>query len=266
MQIRLAVNGAGGRMGRRIVALASETGDFRLVAALERPDHPQIGQDAGELAGVGPLGVALSPEPAGAADVMIDFSLPEGAMRALDVCTSTKTALVTGTTGLNDEQAHKLEHAARTIAIVHETNMSVGMNVLFTLVGQVAQLLGEQYDIEITEAHHRFKKDAPSGSARTLAHRICQAMNWGFPGAMVHGRSGPDALRQPGTIGMHALRAGDITGLHSVIYSTLGETLTLSHTAHSRDTFVHGALRAARWVKGRPAGLYGMAEVLGLPS
>jgi 4-hydroxy-tetrahydrodipicolinate reductase len=266
MQTRLAINGAAGRMGQRIVALACETGDFEIVAALERPDHPQLGRDAGELAGVGLLGVVLSAKPGVAADVMIDFSLPEGAMRALDVCTGTKTALVTGTTGLNDEHARRLEQAAKVIAIVHETNMSVGMNVLFTLVGQVAQLLGEQYDIEITEAHHRFKKDAPSGSARTLARRICQAMNWDFPGAMVHGRSGPDALRQPGTIGMHALRAGDITGFHSVIYSTLGETVTLSHTAHSRDTFVHGALRAARWVKGRPAGLYGMAEVLGLPS
>jgi len=264
MRMRLVINGAAGRMGRRIVALAHDCGDFEVVAALERRDHPQIGQDAGQLAGVGPLGVAIAADFDGPAEVMIDFSLPEGVMRAVEICMRTKTALVTGTTGLDETQAGQIQKAAETIAIVQENNMSVGMNVLFRLVAEAAQLLGEQYDIEITEAHHRFKKDAPSGSAKTLAGRICQATGRDFPGCLVHGRSGPDALRQPGTIGMHAIRAGDITGVHSVIYSTLGETVTLGHTAHSRDTFVQGALRAARWVAGRSPGLYGMAQVLGI--
>jgi 4-hydroxy-tetrahydrodipicolinate reductase len=142
--------------------------------------------------------------------------------------------------------------------------MSVGMNVLFFLAGKVAAMLGEEYDIEIIEQHHRFKKDAPSGSALTLAESICKATGRDFPVCLTHGRSGKDALRQKGTIGMHAIRAGDITGEHEVIFSTLGETVTLSHSAHSRDTFARGALRAAEWLVGKKPALYSMADVLGI--
>jgi len=138
------------------------------------------------------------------------------------------------------------------------------MNVLFDLVGKVAQMLGEEYDIEIIEQHHRFKKDAPSGTALTLAEKIYSVTGRDWPGALTHGRSGMDSLRQKGTIGIHAVRAGDITGIHSVIYSTLGETLTLTHTAHSRDTFARGALQAAKWLVGKEPGLYSMADALGL--
>ena len=138
------------------------------------------------------------------------------------------------------------------------------MNVLFSLVGKVAQMLGAEYDTEIIEQHHRFKKDAPSGSALTLAENICKATGKKFPDSLVYGRSGKDALRQEGTIGMHAVRGGDITGVHSVIFSTLGETVTLNHTAHSPDTFAYGALRAAKWLIGKKPGLYSMADVLGI--
>jgi 4-hydroxy-tetrahydrodipicolinate reductase len=142
--------------------------------------------------------------------------------------------------------------------------MSVGMNTLFALVGKAASMLGPDYDIEIVEQHHRFKKDAPSGSALTLAENIAQATNRQFPDCLTHGRNGKDALREKGKIGMHAVRAGDIVGIHSVIFSTLGETVTLNHTAHSRDTFVRGALRAAGWLINKKPGLYSMADVLGL--
>jgi 4-hydroxy-tetrahydrodipicolinate reductase len=142
--------------------------------------------------------------------------------------------------------------------------MSVGMNVLFALVGKVATMLGEAYDIEIVEQHHRFKKDAPSGSALTLAQRICEATGRDHPDSLTYGRSGKDAQRQGKTIGMHAVRAGDITGIHSIIYGTLGETITLNHTANSRDTFVRGALRAAAWLLDKQPGLHSMADVLGI--
>jgi 4-hydroxy-tetrahydrodipicolinate reductase len=142
--------------------------------------------------------------------------------------------------------------------------MSVGMNVLFSLVGKVAAMLGDEYDTEIIEQHHRFKKDAPSGSALTLAENICKATGKKFPDCLINGRSGKDTLRQKGTIGVHAVRGGDITGIHSVVFSTLGETVTLNHTAHSRDTFVIGALRAAQWLVGKKPGLYSMADVLGI--
>ena len=142
--------------------------------------------------------------------------------------------------------------------------MSVGMNVLFSLVGKVAAMLGDGYDIEIIEQHHRFKKDAPSGSSLTLAENICKATERGFPDSLVHGREGKEALRQEGSIGMHAIRAWDITGVHSVIFGTLGEKITLNHTAHSRDTFARGALRAAKWLIGKKPALYSMADVLGI--
>jgi 4-hydroxy-tetrahydrodipicolinate reductase len=165
---------------------------------------------------------------------------------------------------LSDSQHKKIIEAYTKIPVVYGTNMSVGMNVLFNLVGKAAAMLGEDYDIEIVEQHHRFKKDAPSGSALTLAENICKATGRDFPGSLVNGRSGGDEVRQKGTIGMHAVRAGDITGIHSVMFGTLGEKVTLSHTAHSRNTFASGALRAAEWLVGKKSGKYSMADVLGI--
>jgi 4-hydroxy-tetrahydrodipicolinate reductase len=171
---------------------------------------------------------------------------------------------VIGTTGLTAEQQEALKTAGSKIPVLYSTNMSVGMNVLFNLVGKAAAMLGEDYDIEIVEEHHRFKKDAPSGSALTLAQNICKATNRPYPNSLIHGRSGKEALRKKGEIGMHAVRAGDITGIHTVIYGALGDTITFNHTAHSRDIFVRGALRAAEWLQGKPAALYSMADVLGI--
>jgi 4-hydroxy-tetrahydrodipicolinate reductase len=264
MKSRLAVIGAAGRMGRRIITLALESGQFDIVVAIDRENHPDLGKDAGSLAGVAALNVPLSDTYTAKADVAIDFSLPEAADKTLRLCTENRLPLVLGTTGLDHQQRAAVEKAAQSIPLVFATNMSLGMNMLFSLVGKVAAILGEDYDIEIVEEHHRFKKDAPSGSALTLAEKICEATDRDCPGCLTHGRSGKEALRQKGTIGMHAIRAGDIAGIHSVIYSTIGETITLNHTAHSRDTFVQGALRAAKWLIGKQPGLYSMTDVLGI--
>jgi 4-hydroxy-tetrahydrodipicolinate reductase len=264
MKPTLVVHGAAGRMGRRILALAAEERLFEIVGAVDYANHPDAGKDAGGLAGISQLGIVLGSEFPQKASVVIDFSLPQAAAQTIAWCQKSGTALVMGTTGLEKAQMDLLASAAKKIAIVQATNMSLGMNLLFSLVGKVAAALGQDYDIEITEAHHRFKKDAPSGSALSLAKSICEATSRDYPGCLVHGREGKDVQRQAGTIGMHAIRAGDIVGKHSIIYGTQGETITISHDAHSRDTFAHGALRAAKWAVNQKPGLYTMLDVLGL--
>jgi 4-hydroxy-tetrahydrodipicolinate reductase len=265
MSIRLAVVGAGGRMGKRIVSLAIESGRFRIVAAIEKADHPDIGRDCGLAASSEPAGVLLTDSfPTEDTDVLIDFSEARVADRSIDYCLNNGIALVSGTTALSDAQREKIKAASAKIPVLHATNMSVGMNVLFSLVGKVAAMLGDDYDVEIIEQHHRFKKDAPSGSALTLAEKICQQTGRSFPDSLVYGRSGKEAPREKGSIAVHAVRAGDITGIHSIIFGALGETVTLNHTANSRETFARGALRAAEWLVGKQPGLYAMTDVLGL--
>ena len=265
MKTKLVVVGAAGRMGKRIVALAVDSGEFDIVGAVERQSHPDIDKDAGLLAGAGAIDIKLTDTFSKGGEVAIDFSLAEAADETLEHCLENKLALVSGTTGLSSAQREKFKAASKTIPIIYGTNMSVGMNVLFNLVGKVATMLGDEYDIEITEKHHRFKKDAPSGSALTLAENICKATGKDVETTLTHGRSG-ESLREKGTIGMHAVRAGDIVGDHSVIFGTLGETVSVNHTANSRDTFVRGALRAAKWLVGKVPGLYSMADVLGIKS
>ena len=262
--IKLAVSGAGGRMGRRIVALASESKQFKVVAALERADHPDLGQDAGVWAGIGTLGIALGAAPTETPEVMIDFSLPEATAGIVSYCTERKVALVLGTTGLADDQVQMLREASQKIAIVYGANMSLGVNLLFQLAAEVAGKLDDAYDVEVVETHHRFKRDAPSGTALQLARQMAQAKGWPFPDCLVHGREGRETTRAPQTIGMHAVRAGDTVGEHAVIFAALGETVELRHSAHTRDTFVQGALHAARWIVARPAGMYGIKDVWGL--
>lgn len=267
MRIKLVVIGAAGRMGRRILSLAAESGQFDIFAAVERPGHPDIGKTYALESPSGPIDVMLTDAyPVAAADVAIDFSQPEVVNETIDYCLKNNVALISGTTGLSEEQREKIKAASGKIPVIYGTNMSVGMNVLFALVGKAASMLGDEYDIEIVEQHHRFKKDAPSGSALTLAENICLAKGRDLSESVVQGRYGKDALRQKGTIGMHAVRAGDITGVHSVIFGTLGETVTLNHTANNRDTFVRGALRAAKWLAGKKPASYTMADVLGIKS
>ena len=264
MKPKLVINGAAGRMGKRILTLAAESGNFEIAAALEHPSCPVLGRDAGEIAGIGKLNIPLTTEKPADADVMIDFTLAPAADETMDYCEQNNVALVMGTTGLTDAQLARINDMSKKTPVIQATNMSVGMNVLFEMVGKFAQMLGEQYDIEIVEHHHRFKKDAPSGSALTLAEKVCEGANLPYPDAVVHGREGRDALREKGEVGMHAVRGGDIIGYHEVMYSSLGETVTVCHNAHNRDNFVRGALRAALWLAGKEPGRYHMKDVLGL--
>ena len=260
--ISIAIIGAGGRMGQRITALAIENG-LDIVSAVEMDGHPALGRDAGEVAGVGPLGLTIETELSGFPDVVIDFSLPEGTMKHLPVCKEKGCPMVIGTTGLTESQLAEVADTAGAIPIVHAGNYSMGINLLVRLVARAAQALGSDYDIEISETHHRFKKDAPSGTAIMLARSACDATGKDYDETVCFGRGGQQP-RVEGEIGMHALRLGDTVGEHSVSFGNLGETVTLSHSAHTRDTFVRGALRAADWVKGKKPGLYEMTDVLGL--
>lgn len=264
MGTKLVICGAAGRMGKRIVALALEDGNFDIAGAVDVDSCGQIGTDCGQLAGVGDIAVAIDTEFPVDCDVVIDFTNPGATDETVEYCVKNNAALVLGTTGLSDNQMVKIDRAAKAIPIIYGTNMSVGMNVMFELAAKAAKMLGDDYDIEIVEKHHRFKKDSPSGSALTLAEKVCENTGKDFPDCLVHGRDGTDCLREKGTIGMHAVRAGDIVGIHSVIYSCLGETMTIKHDAHNRDNFVRGAIRAASWLTGKAAGRYFMADVLGL--
>jgi 4-hydroxy-tetrahydrodipicolinate reductase len=261
--IKLAITGACGRMGQRIVALAHESGNFVITGALEYSGHEKMGVDIGEIAGITSLGIAVSDLPSAAPEVMIDFTTPDSTEKWLAYCLDQKVAMVIGTTGLSDVQRRAIENAGEVIPIVLAANMSLGMNLLFKLAKEIAQTLDDSYDIEIDETHHRFKVDAPSGTAMELARQVATGKTWPFPDCLKHGREGNDP-REDKTIGMHALRLGDTFGIHNVRFSCLGETVTLQHTAHSRDTFVRGALRAAQWVVSQRPGFYSMFDILGL--
>jgi 4-hydroxy-tetrahydrodipicolinate reductase len=260
---KIAITGAAGRMGRRIAALAIESKRFDVAAAMEMAGHESIGRDVGELAGIGPFGVKVAGSLEAAVDVVIDFSLPEGTMKYLPVCGQRKIPMIIGTTGLTESQQAELADTARLIPIVHAANYSVGVNVLLKVLGTVAAALGPDYDIEVSETHHRFKKDAPSGTAIALARSVCRGIGVNLDDVAVYGRKGI-CPRKKGEIGMHALRVGDTVGEHAVTFGSLGETVTIAHSAHTRDTFVRGALRAAEWILGKGPGLYDMQDVLGL--
>lgn len=261
--IPLAIVGAAGRMGQRLIALSKEDAALSVAAAIDRADHPALHKDAGEIAGIGALGVPLTfdlkPTPA----VLIDFSSPTSMRHWLKTCRDRGIAMVIGTTGLHETDHAVIDQAAADIAIMQAPNMSLGVNVLFKIAGLVAQMLGDDYDKEIVEGHHRYKKDAPSGTAAGLAEAILKAMKKD-KSALVYGRHGDDCVRQRGEIGMHSLRVGDEVGRHTAYFGALGERLELTHVATSRDTFVRGALRAAKWLAGQKPGRYGMADVLGI--
>jgi 4-hydroxy-tetrahydrodipicolinate reductase len=261
--IKIAISGAAGRMGRRIAALAIDSEQFDIVSALEAAGCPEIGKDVGELAGAGAFGVKVTSELTGEPEVLIDFSTPEGTIKRLEECKAGRCTMVIGTTGLTDSHLAAVADAARRIAIVQSANMSVGVNVLLKVVADVAGALGTDYDVEVSEIHHRFKKDAPSGTAIALAKSICKALGKDYGQTVIFGRGGT-CPRKSGEIGIAALRVGNTVGEHAVYFGNLGETITISHSAHTRDTFARGALRAAQWVHSRKAGLYSMADVLGL--
>jgi 4-hydroxy-tetrahydrodipicolinate reductase len=263
-RIVVGFNGACGRMGQRLVQLAHEDKELTIGAALEAAGHPQLGHDIGELAGVGKLGIPVRSDiPQDLRlDVVIDFSMPAGTMAVLPVCVRRRIPLVVATTGHTREQRQEIEAAAHETAILMAPNMSLAVNVLMKLVKQAAEVLRDKnFDVEILERHHRFKKDSPSGTALHFARIVQEAMG---QTQLRHGREGLVGERPAHEIGVHAIRVGDNVGEHTIIFSTLGETLELSHRAHARDCYARGALQAAKYLANRPPGRYTMNDVLGL--
>jgi len=259
----IAITGAAGRMGQRLVALAKQAGDFEIVGAVERPDHDAQARDAGEVAGIGKLGVPVTFDLKPTPQVLVDFTTPGSMRHWLKTCRDRGIGMVIGTTGLQASDHATIDQAAADIAVLQAPNMSLGVNLLFKVAAEVAKRLGDDYDVEIVEGHHRFKKDAPSGTAVGLADAILKATGK-TRDALVHGREGDDVTRKRGEVGMHSLRIGDEVGRHTAYFAALGERLELTHVATNRDTFVHGALRAAKWLAGRKPGRYSIADVLGL--
>jgi len=262
--INVAISGAAGRMGRTLIRLIADEADLKLAAAVESPGHPCLVGGAA-LPGLAELGLRLTGAvPRQGVDVLVDFSTPDGSVEHVEACAAEGTPCVVGTTGFTPDQKDRIAAAAKKIAVVLCPNMSIGVNVLFHVAAELARTLGADYDIEIVEAHHRFKKDAPSGTAIKIAEEIARVTGRDLDEAAVHGRGPGHGPRKPGEIGFHSIRGGDIIGEHIIYYTSLGERLELKHVAHSRDTFARGALRAARWAADRGPGLYSMNDVLGL--
>ena len=265
--MRLVVTGAAGRMGRMLVRVISETDGVTLSAALEREGSPALGQDAGVLAGVGSLGIPLTDdalEAFVATDVVIDFSSPGASVEFAGLAAQARIAHVIGTTGLSEADLKGIEAASWHAAIVRSGNMSLGVNLLAGLVKQVASALGEEFDIEILEMHHRMKVDAPSGTALLLGDAAAAGRAVTLAEHAVRVRDGQTGARVSGDIGFATLRGGSVVGDHTVMFAGMGERLELSHRAEDRSIFARGAVRAALWARGRKPGLYGMADVLGL--
>jgi 4-hydroxy-tetrahydrodipicolinate reductase len=263
----VVVAGAAGRMGNRLVALLQEDKELRLVAALEAPGHPALGRDAGEAAGVGRLTVPITADAEavlGKDRILIEFSVPEASLAHARLVARQGGRAVIGTTGFTPAQREELAAIGRSIAILVAPNMSVGVNVAFRILADMARMLGDDYDVEIVETHHRFKKDAPSGTALRMAEVVAEALGRDLAKTAVYDRHDKLAERSRKEIGMAALRSGDVVGEHTVSFGALGERLELTHRAQSRDNFARGALRAARFIATAKPGLYSMQDVLGL--
>lgn len=262
----IAIAGASGRMGRALIEAVLSAPDLALVAALDRPGSPFLGRDAGEFAG-SPCGVEIGDDVEAAvrrAAVLIDFTRPEGTLAHLAACRRHGVRMVIGTTGFSAEQKQAIVDASRDIGIVFAPNMSVGVNVVLRLLALAARVLGEGYDVEIVEAHHRHKVDAPSGTALAMGEVVARALGRDLESCAVYGRQGTTGERLTKTIGFATVRGGDIVGEHTVMFAGLGERIEIAHKATSRATFAGGALRAARFVAARTSGLYDMQDVLGL--
>lgn len=262
--VKVAIHGAGGRMGRRLVALGSQDSQLSITAAIENPAHPALGQDAGAIAGVNPLEVNVVSKWPNQIDVAIDFSSPEGATAALNHCTANLIPLVIATTGLSDEQIAAIHQSAKKIPICWAPNMSLAVNLTMRLAQQAAKALKnvpQGADVEIIERHHRYKEDSPSGTALKFGQLIADEM--GITNH-VHGREGQVGARTRNEVGYHAVRVGDDPGQHTIIFGMLGETIELRVAASSRDCYAQGALAAAKFLVGKKPGIYSMFDVLGL--
>jgi len=263
----IIVTGALGRMGREIASAVLADPACALVGCVEHPSHAAIGSEYSLCTGLAAPGIRVQGSPLGFVvdkSVIVDFTSPQATLALLDAVEGTATRLVIGTTGLSESETARMRRAAQSIPIVLSPNMSLGVNLLFVLTELAAAKLCDSFDIEIVEAHHRFKKDAPSGTARKLGEIAASAIGRSYNEVVKNGRAGMVGERPQKEIGMHAIRGGDIVGDHTVLFAGLGERLELRHVAHSRATFAHGAVVAAKWLAGQNPGLYSMRDVLGL--
>jgi 4-hydroxy-tetrahydrodipicolinate reductase len=267
MALGIIVCGVGGRMGGTVVRAIQQSPVFKLVAAIDKPGSARLGKDAGEISAAGHLGIAITDklEPALQSNIVIvDFTNPEASLGFLQSAAKKRTPIAIATTGFTAKQHVEIKRLARRTPTLVSANTSLGVNVLVSLLGQAAKMLGDDYDVEIIEAHHRFKKDAPSGTALALGGSVASALDRDLAKVAINGRRGIVGERSNKEIALLSVRAGDIVGEHTVIFGGIGERLEFIHRAHSRDTFARGALRAAQWLAKKKPGLYGMQDVLGL--
>lgn len=265
--VRAAVAGVAGRMGSRIAQLIRETDGMELVGAFDHAGHPAVGKEVSELIGGAQTGLRVAAsirDVLDAADVVIDFTMASASLEHLRAAASRKKAMVIGSTGFTGEQMQEAAKLAAEVPCVISPNMSMGVNVLFKVAGDLARLLGDDYDVEILEAHHRYKKDAPSGTAVKLAQVIAKSLDRNLEEVGVYARHGIIGERAAREIGIQTIRGGDIVGEHTLIFAGMGERIEITHRAQSRDNFARGAIRATLWVTKQPAGLYGMEHVLGI--
>lgn len=265
--VKIVVTGALGRMGASIINVIKETEGIILAGAVERPEHPQIGNDLSEALNFGKKGIKITDHISKViknADCVIDFSHPEASIENLEAASKHEKAMVIGTTGFSHNQRERLKELSQKTRVVAAPNMSIGINLLLKVVNDFASVLGNDYDVEIIEAHHRLKKDAPSGTAIRIAEVVASALKRDLEKVAVYERKGIIGERKQDEIGIQTIRAGDIVGDHTIIFGGLGERLEITHRAHSRDTFARGAVRAAMWIVKQENGLYDMQDVLGL--
>jgi len=261
---RIAIAGAAGRMGRNLVQACSEADGIELTQALEHAQSPALGSDSGMLAGLAENGILVGASlDAQAFDILIDFTHPSATALNVDFCRQQRRKMVIGTTGCDTELEQKLQDAGKEIAIMYAPNMSVGVNLCFKLLEMAAAVLGDSVDIEVIEAHHRNKVDAPSGTALKMGQVIADTLGRDLSECAVYGREGQTGARERATIGFETIRAGDIVGEHTVLFAAEGERVEITHKASDRMTFAHGAIRACRWLESQPAGVFSMQDVLG---
>lgn len=265
--IKVSIMGVAGRMGRSIFNLLNAEGDVQIVGATEMCGHPEIGRDIGLVMGVGELGVTISETVESAskdADVIVDFTTPSSTLANAKYASVNGKALIIGTTGFSEEEKNELSELANNFTCVFSPNMSIGVNVMFEATKRLAEILGDDFDVEIIEAHHKHKIDAPSGTALRLGEAAAEGLNRDFNSVARFERHGPIGERKEKEIGMQTIRAGDIVGEHTVMFCGAGERIELTHRAMSRDNFAKGVVRAVKWVPGKKAGMYTMKEVLGI--
>jgi 4-hydroxy-tetrahydrodipicolinate reductase len=265
--IKVAVSGAAGRMGGRVITAVKEDPELHLSGALERPGHSYLGMDAGLIAGCGALDVPIIDnlnELVKGCDVLIDFSAPTVSLKNLEVCGLNGKAMVIGSTGFSPEERALAVELARTVPVMLAPNMSVGVNVMFKILKDVAKILGDDFDVEIVEAHHKMKKDSPSGTAVRMGEVVAEALGRDYGTVANFHREGICGERTKEEIGMQTIRGGDIVGEHTAYFIGMGERIEITHRAHTRDMFSHGAARAAKWIVHQKPGLYDMQDVLGL--